>query len=86
MSFGSQLRELRDAKGWSRHQVEKFTQGVVSEDAIKALELSTDREPRNGTRAALIKLFPELGTSPQQTATNGYKYLSVSVSSLVMRH
>ncbi len=84
MSFGSELRRLRKDKGWSRAQLENMMNGLLSAEGIKALENSPDREPQNGTRANLIKLFPELGTSDQKIEPKGYKYQSVMRSNLVM--
>ena len=67
MNFGDRLRASRKAKGWSRQQVEIFTGGIVSAETIKALEYGINQEPRNGTRAAILKLFPELGINNKES-------------------
>ena len=85
VSFGSRLRELRKAKGWSRVMLADMMNDLISAEGIKALETSPDREPRNGTRANLIKLFPELGTSTTKIEPKGYLYQTVLRSTVVMR-
>ena len=72
MSFGSDLRRLRDARGWSRQRLSEQMNGLLSAAAVKALEMDTEREPQNGTRANLIKLFPELDTTNQKLEPKGY--------------
>ena len=85
-SFGEQLRTAREKKGWSRHFVAMHIPGsVVSETTIKALELGLNEEPRNGTRAALIKMFPELDINAKESNEIGHKYPTHSFKSLVMR-
>ena len=60
MSFGKQLREAREARGWSRHKLAMKMNGLLSEAAIEALEYSSTREPHNGTKATLLRVLPEL--------------------------
>jgi transcriptional regulator with XRE-family HTH domain len=85
MSFGAKLRELREAKGWSRHQLEIKMNGLLSEAGIKALELSANQEPHNGTRANLLRLFPELDNTIPINAGIRQNYPTVNRNSLVMR-
>ena len=65
MSFGSRLRELREARGWSRHKLSMKMGNLLTEPGIKALERSTNQEPHNGTRANLVRIFPELDNNVQ---------------------
>ena len=85
MSFGSELRRLRDAKGLSRAELADRMNGLLSADGIKSLETDPQRVPRNGTLANLVKLFPELGTSTTKIEPKGYKYQTVLHSNALMR-
>ncbi len=60
-----------------------MTLNIVSEEAIKALELSSNREPRNGTLAALVKIFPQLATSTPDIAVIGHLYPNASTQGML---
>lgn len=66
--FGKTLRIERKKRKLSIQQVANKTNGVVSHGAIKDLERGRSEDPRNGTRAALVRVFPALGETPQHNA------------------
>lgn len=63
MNFGEQLRQAREARGWSRFMLHLKVKehGVkVSECAIKWIETGRIKTPRGRTRGALALSLPEL--------------------------
>ena len=82
-SFGERLKEARVGRKLSRNQVQRMTLDIVSEEAIKALELSTNQKPRNGTLAALVKIFPQLGINTPDNAVIGHLYPNASTKGMI---
>lgn len=75
ITFGEALRKERDAMNWSREYLERVIRNrcrngehPITTDAIKAIELGWTEEPRNGTRAQLIRIFPKLTEFNQETS------------------
>lgn len=82
-SFGERLKEARIGRKLSRRQVQNLTHDIVDEETIKALELSSNRAPRNGTLAALVKVFPALGINPPDSAVIGHLYPNASTQGML---
>lgn len=66
-NFGRALRICRDNMNWSREHLEHIIkvrcrngESAVSATTIKQIELGLVEEPRNGTRAILRRIFPNL--------------------------